>query len=101
MLRRMLMTSAIALTIAALTIAVVSGAQAQAADAPCILLTADDVTAVLGGPLVGPNSDSTSCVYSSQATSWNGQNASATLMTGGGPAEYAQSAGFGSTSGTP
>ena len=96
MLRRTLMASIIALTIA-----VVSGAQAQAADAPCILLTADDVTAVLGGPLVGPNSDSTSCVYSSQATSWNGQNASATLMMAGGRAEYAQSAGFGATSGTP
>ena len=102
MLRRTLMTSIIALTIAALTIAVVSGAQAQAADAPCILLTADDVTAVLGGPLVGPNSDSTSCVYSSQATSWNGQNASATLMLAGGRAEYAQSVGFGAKyGGTP
>jgi len=96
MLRRTLMTSIIALTIA-----VVSGAQARAADAPCILLTADDVTAVMGGPLVGPNSDSTSCAYSSQATTWNGQNASATLMMAGGRAEYAQSVGFGATSGTP
>lgn len=93
MLRRMLMTSIIALTIA-----VVSGVQAQAADAPCILLTADDVTAVLGGPLVGPNSDSTSCVYTSQATTWNGQNASATLMIAGGRAEYTQSVGFGAKS---
>jgi hypothetical protein len=96
MLRRRLMTSIIALTIAA-----VSGAQAQAADAPCILLTADDITAVLGGPLGGPNSDSTSCVYTSQATSWNGQNASATLMLAGGRAEYAQSVGFGAKYGTP
>ena len=97
MLRRTLITS-----IVALTVAVVSGARAQAADAPCILLTADDVTAVMGGPLVGPNSDSTSCAYSSQATTWNGQNASATLMMAGGRAEYAQSVGFGAKyGGTP
>src|SRR5277367_653251 len=96
MLRRTLMTSIIGLTIA-----VASGAQAQAAGAPCVLLTADDVTAVMGGPLVGPNSDSTSCVYTSQATTWNGQNATATLMIAGRRAEYAQSVGFGAKYGTP
>jgi len=97
MFHRTLMASIIALTIA-----VVSSGQAQAADAPCILMTADDVTAVMGGPLVGPNSDSTTCAYTSQSTTWNGQNASATLMIAGGRAEYAQSVGFGGKyGGTP
>jgi hypothetical protein len=96
MLCRTLMTSIIALTIAG-----VSGAQAQAADASCNLLTADDVAAVIGGPLVGPNSDSTTCAYTSQATTWNGQNATATLMIAGGRAEYAQSVGFGAKYGPP
>lgn len=77
-----------------------AGGQAQAAN-PCTLLTADDVTAAMGGPLVGPNSDSTSCSYSSEATTWDGQDASATLMLAGGRAEYAQSVGFGAKYGTP
>ena len=87
--------------IVAAAMAVGCGAQARAAQPPCTLLTADDVTALMGGPLVGPNSDSMTCQYSSQSTTYNGQDASATLMIAGGRSEYDQSVGFGAKYGTP
>ena len=90
------MTLAIAMTIAA----AIGGMQALAAEDPCSLLTAADVTAIVGGPLLAPNSDAQSCQYSSTGTTWNGEDASAMLLLSGGRAEYEQSVGMGAKYGT-
>jgi hypothetical protein len=84
--------------IVGLTLAV--GAQPQAAD-PCALLTSDDISAVLGGPVNAPNSDSQTCVYTTQGTTWNGDNAQVTLMLAGGRADFDRGFSFAATSGMP
>jgi hypothetical protein len=90
----------------AVAIAVGIGAGARdgvaASHAPCSLLTADDVGAVLAGPIKGQDSGvDNECMYLSDGTQWDGEDATVSLIVQGGRADYEQSLSWGAKYGMP
>jgi hypothetical protein len=96
--RRILTTASIAVVIA---VAIGSGA-APAAGGPCALLTANDVTAVLGMPVKGVDAgDSEECMYASETQDSAGEQATVTLRVHGGRADFDQSVSMAQQYGMP
>jgi hypothetical protein len=91
----------------AVAIAVAIGAIAEdgfaASHAACSLLTSDDVAAVLGGPVRPQDTagDPTECIYNTDGTQWDGEDATVTLIVQGGRAEYEQGVSWGAKYGQP
>jgi hypothetical protein len=77
------------------------GARAQAAS-PCALLSADDVSAVLGMPVKGQDTGvSYECMYTSESTGFQGEVPTVTLTVHGGRADFDQSVSIGQQYGMP
>jgi hypothetical protein len=74
-----------------------------ASHAACSLLTSDDVAAVLGGPVRPQDTggDPTQCIYNTDGTQWDGEDATVTLIVQGGRAEYDQYLNWGAKYGMP
>jgi hypothetical protein len=95
------MRLAIAMIIAAGIVAIAQDGFA-ASHAPCSLLTADDVGAVLAGPIKGQDAGvDNECIYLSDGTQWDGEDATVTLIVQGGRAEFEQSLSWGAKYGSP
>ena len=85
----------------AVIIVVGMGARVQAAS-PCTLLTADDVTAVLGMPVKGLETGvSYECMYASESPGFQGEHPTVTLTVHGGRADFDQSVSMGRQYGMP
>jgi hypothetical protein len=89
--------------LAAIVVIMVVGfrTRAQAAN-PCALLTADDVTAVLGTPVKGQDTGvSYECMYTSESPGFQGEHPTVTLTVHGGRADFDQSVSMGQQYGMP